>query len=104
MSLKVIRKYCLDCSNNQPNEITLCPGLTCFFYACRLGKNKTKPRISALKLIRKFCLDCSDSSYKSAKECTFKDCPLFKYRFGKNPNCKNRKGNPEALKKYHISH
>ena len=40
--LRMIRKYCLDCSNNQPNEVRLCPCTKCHLYGYRLGHNPNK--------------------------------------------------------------
>jgi len=37
--VKAIRAYCLDCSNNQPKEVRLCPNTTCPLYPFRMGKN-----------------------------------------------------------------
>ena len=98
MYLKSIRKYCIYCSNNQPNEIRICPSKECLFYNYRFSKREPLAKNTPLKQIRKFCLKYSSESAKNVKECPFNDCPLFKYRFGKNPALKGKKGNPEALK------
>jgi hypothetical protein len=37
--VKAIRAYCLDCSNNQPKEVKLCPHIACPLYEFRMGKN-----------------------------------------------------------------
>ena len=37
--IKAIRAYCLDCSNDQPREITLCPCESCALWPFRAGKN-----------------------------------------------------------------
>lgn len=49
--LKSIRKYCLDCSNDSPKEVKLCPNKDCPLYVYRFGKkvrdpNKPKRTIS----------------------------------------------------------
>jgi len=37
--LKAIRLKCLDCSNNSPCEVRLCPIKNCPLYLYRFGKN-----------------------------------------------------------------
>ena len=37
--LKVIRQKCLECSNNSPNEVKLCPVTKCALYPYRFGTN-----------------------------------------------------------------
>jgi hypothetical protein len=52
--MKTIRKYCLDCANNQPKEVKLCPMVECPLYYFRLGKNpniKRKPLTEEERLI-----------------------------------------------------
>jgi hypothetical protein len=97
--LKAVRKYCMECSNDQPKEIRLCPSNgeeapMCPLYALRFGKNPTNE--STIKLIRQKCLDCVNNSIKGAskrvKECEFTDCPLFPYKLGKNPARKGKGG------------
>ena len=53
-----------------------------------------------LKAVRAKCLDCSNGSWMEVKLCPIKECKLYPYRFGKDPYS-NRKGNPDALKKWH---
>ena len=38
-TLKVIKKYCLWCMCDQPNEVKLCPSKDCPLYPFREGKN-----------------------------------------------------------------
>ncbi len=35
--MQAIRKKCLDCSNNSPKEVTLCPIPECELYPFRFG-------------------------------------------------------------------
>ena len=42
--LKVIRQYCLSCSNDQPNEVTHCACTNCPLYEWRFGKNPTREK------------------------------------------------------------
>jgi hypothetical protein len=42
--LKVIRQYCLSCSNDQPNEVTNCQCFDCPLYEWRFGKNPTRAK------------------------------------------------------------
>lgn len=68
-----------------------------------MGKQKTFSTFdnsNPLKAIRAKCYDCSGFMASEIRSCPIKDCPLYPYRFAKNPNSK-RRGNPEALKKYH---
>lgn len=37
--VKAIRAYCMDCCNNQPKEIKLCPAKTCALHDFRFGLN-----------------------------------------------------------------
>ena len=41
-TLKVIKKYCLWCMCDQPNEVKLCPSKDCPLYPFREGKNPFK--------------------------------------------------------------
>jgi hypothetical protein len=41
--LKSIRKYCLDCSNDSPKEVKLCPNKDCPLYVYRFGKRVRDP-------------------------------------------------------------
>ena len=116
-SLKSIRAKCLDCSAWSKQEVRLCSVKDCVLYPYRMGKNpnykfgyqtgnsertKYKPPV---KTIRAKCLDCCIGSNNEVKLCPVENCALYPYRFGKNPNYKsqNRRGNPEALKKYRES-
>lgn len=37
--VKVIRAYCLECSNGQPSEVKYCPVEKCPLFPFRMGKN-----------------------------------------------------------------
>ena len=37
--VKVIRAYCLECSNGQPSEVKHCPVVRCPLFPFRFGKN-----------------------------------------------------------------
>jgi hypothetical protein len=37
--IQSIRKYCLDCSNDQPKEVRYCNFESCALYPFRLGTN-----------------------------------------------------------------
>lgn len=37
--VKVIRAYCLECSNGQPSEVKYCPVEKCPLFPFRFGKN-----------------------------------------------------------------
>jgi hypothetical protein len=41
--LQAIRKKCLQCSNNQPKEVELCPIKSCPLYPFRFGKTQDDP-------------------------------------------------------------
>ena len=42
--LKAIRLKCLDCCNNQREEVKLCPCTDCILYPFRFGKNPYSKR------------------------------------------------------------
>lgn len=52
--------------------------------------------------IRAKCMECSAGSSYEVRKCTVEKCPLWPFRLGKDPylNAENRKGNPEALRKW----
>ncbi len=43
--LKAIRLKCLDCSNDQPKEVRLCPIEKCALFQFRFGKNPRRKGI-----------------------------------------------------------
>jgi hypothetical protein len=98
--LEAVRHKCLDCSNEQPLEVKLCPSTGCPLYHYRFGRNPA-PEIKAeipvvLKSMRLICLNCATTP-KLVEECWVKDCPFYHYRFGKNPERAGvgGKGGPE---------
>lgn len=62
-------------------------------------RGKTTP----LKAIRTKCLDCMGGSPGEVRQCNIPECSLFQYRFGRNPALKGKRGDGEALRKYHRS-
>lgn len=58
-------------------------------------------KITAGKAIRAKCLECSNFSYEEVRSCQIKTCALYPFRFGKDPSLKGKRGNAEALKRYH---
>ncbi len=78
--LRAVRKYCLWCMKENPNEVRLCPSNDCFFYYLRSGKREKK--ISVMKSIRARCRDCGEGSWQAIKACEFPECPLYTRRSG----------------------
>ncbi len=94
--LASIRKKCLDCCCNNPNEVRLCMAEDCSLYPLRFGKRV--PGVSPLKAIRARCLDCSADNARRSARCRITHCQLYRFRMGKNPNLVGkRRGNPDAL-------
>lgn len=86
--MKSIRKYCLQCTNEQPLEIRLCPSKEeCDLWPYRMKKRniKPKPPRTPVKTIRQKCLNCSANSSLDVKNCFDKNCAIYPYRFGKRP-------------------
>jgi len=86
--LKAVRHKCLDCCNEKPLEVRLCPVKDCALWPYRFGRSPA-PEIkrelpSVLRSMRLKCLGCAGSR-KGVRECWVRDCPLYPYRFGKNP-------------------
>lgn len=86
--LKAIRHKCLDCCNETPREVRLCPVKECALWPYRFGRG-LPPEIksefpSVLQSIRLKCLSCAGSK-AGIRSCWVKDCPLYPYRLGKNP-------------------
>jgi len=93
--LKAIRKHCLWCMNEQPNEVRLCPTTDCPFYKIRYGKRYKG--IFSLKAIRERCLDCMAGSNTDVRKCPHKDCELYLYRMGHNPSRQGLGGSKEFM-------
>lgn len=85
--IKVIRKYCLFCTNNQYKEIDLCPDKKCALWKYRYGyrKKEYKYKQTPCRAIQKKCQDCTGS--KKTRDCEFTKCALYSHRQAKNPNC-----------------
>ena len=86
--MNAVRYNCLDCCNEQPLEVRLCPVAGCALYPYRFGRSPA-PEVKAiipgvLRSMRLKCLDCATTA-KLVKACWVEDCPLYHYRFGKNP-------------------
>ena len=47
--LKAIRAKCLDCANDQPQEVRLCPCTSCALYPYRMGHNPNRKGIGGFK-------------------------------------------------------
>lgn len=96
--LKAVRKYCLWCCGEQPEEVKLCPSVDCPLYKLRFGRKQKDFKYSVLKAIKDRCYDCSAFDWKEVRECKFEDCWLYRFRRGKNPN---RKGiGNKGIKEY----
>lgn len=78
--LRAVRKYCLWCMGEQPNEVLLDPADECPLFLLRFG-HKVKG-LSVLKQIKARCKDCCES----VKKCDALDCQIYPYRFGHNPS------------------
>jgi len=90
MSLKIVRKYCLEyCCLDQAHEVRLCPSGDCVLWPLRFGKNPENRTISSLKAIREKCLDCSEGRVHVVS-CPHIECVLYPYRFGKRPTTVDR--------------
>ena len=77
-TLKIIRKYCLDCCCNSPKEVRLCTIPDCALYNFRFGTIIDK-RIKLpflLKKINEECVECCSGNKEAAKYCTFDHCAL----------------------------
>ena len=62
-----------------------------------------RKRGGVLRAIREKCLDCMCGSPGEVRRCNIPECSLFQYRFGRNPALKGKRGNRQALRKYHHS-
>jgi len=47
--LKSIRAKCLDCCNDQPQEVRLCPCESCALWPYRMGHNPNRKGIGGFK-------------------------------------------------------
>jgi hypothetical protein len=103
--LKTIRDYCKWCSNDQPQEINLCPAEHCPLYAYRMGRMPDIKNPSPLGVIRKKCKDCVGGYPSDVAECRT-ECVLQPYRMGKNPNRSKRNNDRSTygvLPENHVS-
>ena len=88
---KAIRKYCVQCMNNQPHEVKYCTDTDCRWFPYR---EKCQPG-SRIKQIRQFCLyDCigkeESNRAKLVETCNpNKPCALWDFRLGRNDSLKS---------------
>ena len=90
---RAIRKYCIQCMNNQPQEVKHCRDVNCRWYYYR---TKCQPG-SRIAQIRKFCLyDCvgkeEHNRTKLVENCNPNNpCALWDFRLGRNNSFKAEK-------------
>ncbi len=102
--LKSVRKKCLWCCDNQPNEVKLCPVTECELYPFRFGKNPNKNNTLKLMLIRQHCIVCSSYSPQEVRECWEKDCSIYMYRLGRNPKLVGRRALNSPFSQKSLQH
>jgi hypothetical protein len=67
--LQAIQVHCLQCSNNDWNEVVNCYGSHCLLHAYRLNKNSIDDRVSDVrrKVIKDFAMPAFEAVLKIAK-------------------------------------
>jgi hypothetical protein len=87
VQLDAVRRYCMQCTFDQPNEIRLCPSTRCPLHSFRFAKNQSNPRITTINAIHARCLDCQggETKGKAVVMCKDEDCALWPFRTGHRP-------------------
>lgn len=93
--LKAIRRTCLSCVSEQPEEVKNCTaspetrGFECSLWEHRFGRPRKLVTQSPKEAARKYCLQCMGGSYSGVRECAAKPesefpCHLWPHRLGAN--------------------
>ena len=85
MSIRTIRKYCVECMGDVREMVARCEVEDCALWPMRMGRGSRKSGTTPFKAIKTKCMDCSRGSRKDVVECVLTHCPLFPYREGKRP-------------------
>ena len=77
---QAIRKYCLDCSDDNPRNVTQCAFTDCQLYPFR----KSGTTGSRTKAIKRYCFEhCMNRNMYEVIHCQATSCFLWDYRISK---------------------